>query len=329
MHRSGTSLAAELLVKLGGFTRERLLEGNQYNPRGYWEDAGIVALQDRILAACDRSWGSRQSFLPMPEGWLDAQEMDSLRVELEAQILSGLGDARAARAPWIVKDPRVCRLLPLWRQIAARQGIRLAVVLSVRAPAAVAASLEQRDRLPAPVGRLSWLVNHVDLLKQGDGLIAGCVSYDRWFTEAPGQAGVLVSAAGLPRTRSEVEEAVASIVTPEFRHHHKVLGEGMADRLFAELDRWAETGRRPDRLDELSEMAGATLADLAAWVDSINDPHVLGESLEAQLDEFRTAYLASAERADELQSLVWRLRGPLALLRAGRRVLRPAGSRRN
>ena len=55
MHRSGTSLLAEVLSRLGLDLGplEDLLPADAGNARGYWEPKRLVAIDDRILSA----WG--------------------------------------------------------------------------------------------------------------------------------------------------------------------------------------------------------------------------------------------------------------------------------
>ncbi|MCT8974617.1 sulfotransferase family protein [Microbaculum marinisediminis] len=327
MHRSGTSLAAEMLTRLGAWTRDRLLEANEFNPRGYWEDADLVGLHDTILATLDRSWGGIRASLPMPDGWLDNPAITEPRRELEAFIRAGVEAANGT--PWMVKDPRVCRLLPLWQAIADDCGIRLAGVLCARAPDAVAASLEKRDDLPRAFGRLLWLVNNVDALTAGRDLVGASISYDRWFTAPATQAAILAAAIG--RTLSGAELAAATgVVSDTLRHHDSILGHGMADQLYRQLDLWAEEGERPAALDDLADCAVATLADVAPWIESTNDPEYLRDNLEVIAKEYRVAYHASAAKCAELEtennrlrSLVWRFERPLGAVRSLRRAIRP------
>ncbi len=300
MHRSGTSLAAEMLVRLGAHSGDRLLEANQFNPRGYWEDADLVDIHDRILAALDRSWGGWSSGLPLPDAWMEGPKIAPLRDELESFILSGI---ERIESPWMIKDPRICRLLPLWRAIADKHGIHVSAVLSVRTPDAVAASLEARDHLPHAFGRVLWLVNHIDALVAGRGLIKGCVSYDRWFGHAASQAATLAAMAGIEISDSDLAAAASDVVSETLRHHGSSSGDGMADRLYRELDRWAETGEPAASIDTMIDAAGATLHEVASWIEEAKNPEFLREVLEAKVEEYQEAYRASAARCDELEAI--------------------------
>src|SRR3546814_6124771 len=71
---------------------------------------------------------------------------------------------------WGVKDPRLCRLLPLWLPLLEERGIRPAVVHMVRQPLEIARSLERRDDLPRGQALLLWLRHQIEAIRGGHGL---------------------------------------------------------------------------------------------------------------------------------------------------------------
>jgi hypothetical protein len=64
-------------------------------------------------------------------------------------------DYAAAALP-LIKDPRMCRFFPLAREVLAMAGMDCAVVLALRHPAEVAASLAKRDQISATYAGLFW-----------------------------------------------------------------------------------------------------------------------------------------------------------------------------
>ena len=56
MHRSGTSALTGLLHRLGVVLGEHLLPASEDNPRGYWENADIVAVHERLMASLGWTW---------------------------------------------------------------------------------------------------------------------------------------------------------------------------------------------------------------------------------------------------------------------------------
>jgi len=348
MHRSGTSLATEILLRLGAHTREALLPANDFNARGYWEDSDVVAIHDRILSGLNRSLESWQGALPLPEGWTDQPQVTEQIQALEALVRSEFARREGKDSgPWVIKDPRICRLLPLWRRICETNGIALSAVLCVRTPDAVAASLNKRDRLPAGFGRLVWLVNLLDALRDGGDLIGGCVSYDQWFSNAAWQITTLSRVSGLAVSDSEMEAITSEVITDTLRHHGGTRQQGIADRLYGELDQWAATGVRPEDLDRQIGQIGAMITDIASLVVPSGEADPMRAALETRVEEFRLAYQDSArrcaelealaeryrlafeaadsgryeERCRELESLIWRFEPPLRWLRSLRRIV--------
>lgn len=147
-HRSGTSMATEILVRGGLFVGEDLIGANPSNPYGHFEDREIVRLHDGLLADVGLTWQVAAPFVPAisPERW---RQM--------ARIADG---NRARHRRWGFKDPRVCFFLSAWKYLLPD----LKTVVVYRDPRECADSLARRhaDQMvqqsgPAEVHRQFWL----------------------------------------------------------------------------------------------------------------------------------------------------------------------------
>lgn len=58
MHRSGTSLVANMIQKMGVNIGNDLLEPDKDNPGGYFEDTDFIRLNKQILSAASGAWDS-------------------------------------------------------------------------------------------------------------------------------------------------------------------------------------------------------------------------------------------------------------------------------
>src|ERR1700678_3582972 len=56
MHRSGTTAVARGRGALSVYLGNDFLDAQPENPTGYWEDKGIVALNERLLGALGLTW---------------------------------------------------------------------------------------------------------------------------------------------------------------------------------------------------------------------------------------------------------------------------------
>jgi hypothetical protein len=137
-----------------------------FNPTGYWERRDVWALDEEILAALDASW-------------LDPARADVARLSDESRR-AFVDRARAivreldTHGSWMVKDPRMAILFPIWREVLDHP----ICVLVWREPSAVARSLENRDGLPFVVGLALWEEYTRAMLASTAGLPRVCVSYE-------------------------------------------------------------------------------------------------------------------------------------------------------
>ncbi len=150
MHRSGTSALAGVLRLLGVELGSSLMPPNKFNPRGYWEHQEIVDLHERLLCDLGSHWHDTR---PLPSGWWRHQSIrwahDALRDLIERDFHE--------EGVWAIKDPRMCRLLPLWQSLLHDLRLQPSYVLMLRHPAEVAQSLARRDGFPAGKSFSLWL----------------------------------------------------------------------------------------------------------------------------------------------------------------------------
>jgi hypothetical protein len=155
MHRSGTSAVARVLSLLGADLPKSLMRPAADNPRGFWESQKLMTLHDELLAAAGSSW---DDWRRLPPDWLETVTADGLRARLLACLGADFGKSRL----FVVKDPRMCRLVPLWRSLLGQFGASVRVVIPVRNPLEVAASLARRNGFSTARSLLIWLRHVLD-----------------------------------------------------------------------------------------------------------------------------------------------------------------------
>lgn len=146
MHRSGTSVVARLLNLMGTyFAPERMeLPATTANPKGYWERRDVVNLNEDILKALDITWDKIGDFTSKQL----TPDVFSPFKSLAQEIILGLD----AHRPWMLKDPRLCLLLPYWLPL-----LEIPVCVYVhRNPIQIAQSLRKRDGFSVHFGIALW-----------------------------------------------------------------------------------------------------------------------------------------------------------------------------
>lgn len=167
MHRSGTSLLARLLNMMGAyFAPEGVGTGaNQENPKGFWERKDIRSLNDFVLNSVNCDWDRVAGF------HLDKLSQDTLEVfnAKASRIVLNMD----AHRPWMIKEPRLCLLFPLWREL-----LEMPVCVHVyRHPIEVARSLQKRNNIPLPAGLALWEKYNVDAINSMAGLPSISISH--------------------------------------------------------------------------------------------------------------------------------------------------------
>ena len=184
MHRSGTSAVARVLNLMGFyFGGEEVGTGrSSENEKGFWERRDVRALNDAILfdAGCD--WDC-----------LSALDLDALAGHKRAEYAALAADIVMrldAHRPWFVKEPRLCALFPIWRDV-----LEMPVCVHVcRNPLEVAESLRARNGIPLDVGLALWEAYNVRALTASANLPRTFVRYEE-LLQRPGETARSMRAA--------------------------------------------------------------------------------------------------------------------------------------
>ena len=214
VHRSGTSALAGVLTRLGFHPGSELLPAVPgVNNNGFFEDQRVVALNDAILAALGRDWRYPTE---LPVDWQARRELDDIR----AEIRDFLEEHRQAPL-WLLKDPRLCQLLPLWLEelhnvepTALAQG-RLRILLSVRDVREVAGSLQRRDKLGTDVAEQLWVTHLLASERHSRKHSRLFIRYDDLLSNATGTIEQIVEWLEFPASAAE---AAAAFVSPAERN---------------------------------------------------------------------------------------------------------------
>ncbi|HEX4299986.1 MAG TPA: glycosyltransferase [Gammaproteobacteria bacterium] len=214
MHRSGTSLLAGSCRLLGADLGGRMMDAGSDNVMGFWEHDEIVRLHDEILERLGFAWDDVRA---LPDKWWTYQAIQPQRLALRSLLLRDFG-----RAPLgCVKDPRLCRLLPLWQELLQELGWEPLYILAGREPAEIIASLETRNAFSAEQSALLTLRHLLEAEAGSRGGRRAFVDYGAMLQDWAGALKPAWEKLGLawPADAAAVETEAARFVHKELRHH--------------------------------------------------------------------------------------------------------------
>jgi hypothetical protein len=174
MHRSGTSSAAGTLVRLGAAAPQHLMASTADNERGYWESRVLVELNGAILAAAGTDWKDWRKF---DLNRIDALQAEALRARARQALAEEFGDVGFA----VMKDPRMCRLMPFWGPVFAEAKWSVCALLPIRPPLEVSQSLHCRDGLGPAYGCLLWLRHVLDAELETRGMARAFLDWPQFL----------------------------------------------------------------------------------------------------------------------------------------------------
>lgn len=214
MHRSGTSALTRVLNLLGVDISHELWPADEANKKGFWEDPRIFSIHDDMLGALGRSWHDLRD---LPEGWLESEPAQHAC----NQLVELLADEFSESALWMVKDPRICRLLPLWKHVLRRLDVAPYAVLALRHPDEVAQSLKARNAHSITETRLAWLEHTAEAVYGSASWPRAVVSYDQLMGDWIGCVQRVEKELSLswPVDLVGVQSAIEGFLSKDERHH--------------------------------------------------------------------------------------------------------------
>lgn len=309
MHRSGTSALTRLLNLLGATLPANLMAPHsQFNPTGFWESNDVIAINDQLLREAGSHWDD-----------VRALPLEALPAATQASFRKAVDQLRQAYpsqdSPLVIKDPRIARLLPLWIEALQQQRSAVMVVITVRHPLEVAASLARREGFGVERSVSLWLRHVLDAIRYSTDVPCAIVVYDELMRDWHGTLERLRQELDLvwPTPITQAESAIEHFLDQDLRHHQADPQALEALRPHA-ITQWAM------RLYEALLHRAPDLADLADLAERIHQElseleHLYAPLLEdyqrqreRERDEHGTTRQALAKAYQHAEELEQRLR---------------------
>ena len=186
----------------------------EINPRGFFESQPIYHLHERILSDLGSSW---QDLAPLPPAWLESELARTFVHEMAALVGEEFGDAPL----FVLKDPRISRLVPFWLKVLDELAIDPVFVLPYRNPLEMADSLNQAESIDRQRGLLIWLNSVLHAEYESREFPRSIVGYDALVDDWRTVLEKVSRDLGLvfPRLSRRAEAEIDQFITAELRHH--------------------------------------------------------------------------------------------------------------
>ena len=214
MHRSGTSALSGTLNLLGVTIPGERVPPADDNKKGFFENKRLVAFHDKLLEEFGSRW---EDPLPFSERCLYSPNAFAAARELACLFQEEFGNSPLV----LVKDPRMCRLLPVWVEALSLSNRNIAVIIPVRHPLEVAASLQERDSFSRAHALVLWLQHILAAEHDTRSLVRCFVFFDdllRGWRSVVHEIGEKLGLAW-PKETIRVGHEIDQFLSTELRHH--------------------------------------------------------------------------------------------------------------
>jgi hypothetical protein len=296
MHRSGTSAMTRCLNLLGMDLGSHLLSPENMNAKGFWEHADAVRINDQLLHSMKTFWHSLE---PLPQDWLKSSAAQEARSNIKTLIKRDFSDVPL----WGIKDPRLCRLAPLWLDVLHELDIPVANVFVTRSPMEVAASLERVHHLSRSFGVASWMQHLAEAEVATRDTPRYMVAYDQLLRGPVSTLTHLGDALGIhwPVPINERKDAISSFLEDGLRTQKQdMVNEGLpslARRMVEAVGQIILSGNSSESWGKLSNLADEVV-DFSELLGSLEHVEKSGGSPKSKISA-RLYYAEEEQPFDE------------------------------
>lgn len=204
MHRSGTSMITNMLENAGYFVGEGedILNPAFDNPKGFFENRKIIAINDLILQLCGGSWDNPPS------------ESDIKQINIDPYLSSIIYKIFERKNLVVIKDPRMCLTFPVWKELLPDN---LKIIYVKRLRDAVISSLNKRNEFDESKSKNLYQVYNERAVNYCNGFETISLDFEDMFTEK--RDSVLANLGEFLNSSEDMIQIGKNIIDPQLNHH--------------------------------------------------------------------------------------------------------------
>ncbi len=299
VHRSGTSALTRVLSLLGAGLPKELLGPARGNDLGHWESQLLVTLDDEIMAAVGEGWSDPGA---IPPAWFGTSQANDFVTRVAEVLDAEYGEARLI----VIKDPRICRLAPLYLAALGRLHIAPRVILPLRFPGEVIRSIEVRDEIDPRTTELLWLRHIIEAENHSRACPRVWTDFSGLLTDWRGTVQRIAATLELdwPSPPDSRAAEIEATLAPDMRHFDQGSAAPvgpLARRIWEAARRGLigdEAGLRAEfdavrsMVDELDRLAAPTVENTRSSLAAVR----------SEIPNIRTALAAASVQSGRLQA---------------------------
>ncbi|MCP3739196.1 sulfotransferase family protein [Rossellomorea sp. BNER] len=214
--RTGTSLMAKTINIMGVNLGDNLIEADQTNPKGFWEDAEIVKIHRQLLSRIGR-------FNYYASKW----ENDPVVIERKNELINYIDDQFNNSNIWGWKDPKTSQLLDLWKGILKKRNTEVYYIIMIRNPNDVLNSFDRAYGTQKELSLKLWYLRTILSLLKTSGEKRIVVDYNDFIENSLYYFDRIMNQFNISNKESKVSlhSKLRDFISPNLRHSKTTLNE--------------------------------------------------------------------------------------------------------
>jgi hypothetical protein len=216
-HRSGTSAVTRFINLLGADIARDLIPARPDNIRGFWESEAVIQIHDALLSAIGSLNCDPLDPISFPAGWENSPAAQCAKHRLMKVIERDFSGSDT----FVIKDPRISRLLPVWIDLLEEMHIEPVIVIPFRNPLEVAASLTERSQVHLSKALLLYLHSYLETELASRQVPRLFIQYDELLRDWRSCQNQLDALSGkrFPPPSALIKAEVEQFLTDDLHHH--------------------------------------------------------------------------------------------------------------
>ena len=248
MGRSGTSALMGVLEALGVEMGSGLIAPRAENPKGFFELADVVNINEKILNILNSSW---DDLYLLPDKWWTQDKIFNeckeeisriLRANIEKTDILGL------------KDPRISRLLPLWIEIFEELNIKTYYIIPLRNPFEIANSLSLRAGTSLEKSILLWMNSMIDAELHTRPYPRVFTNFNDLLQKPQKTINIISNTLGIefPRCFEKAKNDISKFLDINLKHFNEInIDETVSPEIFTFYNLLLKNASKEEKIDEI------------------------------------------------------------------------------